>query len=252
MKFASIAGALAAGLLIAASAAPAQTDVSAAQAAVADAGRPPADTALDAARKPAALLAFIGVKAGDRVVDVWPGAYWDRLFSKAVGPGGHVYLYWPLEAAKAEQVTVPPVGSAPLPGYPNATVLASPANAFTTPEPVDVVWIRQNYHDFYDPFMAPTDVATFNADVFKALKPGGLFVIVDHSAPDGSGLAATNTTHRIDSAVVKKDVSAAGFEYVGESDALRNPADPRTKLVFDPSIRGHTDQFVYLFRKPKA
>jgi predicted methyltransferase len=250
MKFASIAGALAAGLLIAASGAPAQAADPSVSAAVADPGRPAADVALDGARKPAALLAFMGIKPGDRVVDVWPGAYWDRLFSTAVGPQGHVYMFWPLEAAKAEQVKVPDVGSAPLPGYPNVTVLASPANAFTTPEPVDLVWIRQNYHDLYDPFMAPTDVPTFNRAVFTALKPGGLYVIVDHSAPDGSGLAGANTTHRIDAAVVKKDVSAAGFVFVGESDALRNPADPRTVLVFDKSIRGHTDQFVYIFRKP--
>jgi predicted methyltransferase len=219
-------------------------------AAVADPGRPAADTALDASRKPVAVLAFIGLKPGDRVVDVWPGAYWDRLFSKVVGPEGHVYIFWPLEAAKAEKVTVPPVGSAPLPGYPNVTVTAAPANAFATPEPVDMVWIRQNYHDFYDPFMAPTDAPTFNKAVFKALKPGGLYVIIDHSAPDGSGLAATDTTHRIDPAVVKTDMAAAGFVFVGESDALRNPDDPRTKLVFDPSIRGRTDQFIYLFRKP--
>jgi predicted methyltransferase len=249
MKYAAIAGALAAGLLIAVAATPTQAADTPA-AAVSDPGRPAADLALDASRKPAELLAFIGVKPGQRVVDVWPGDYWDRLFSKAVGPAGHVYMYWPLEAAKAEQVTVPPVGSAPLPGYPNVTVIASPANGFTTPEPVDVVWIRQNYHDLYDPFMAPTDVPTFNKAVFSALKPGGLYVIVDHSAPDGSGLAGANTTHRIDGAVVKKDVAAAGFVFVAESDALRNPADPRTALVFDKSIRGHTDQFVYLFRKP--
>jgi predicted methyltransferase len=98
--------------------------------------------------------------------------------------------------------------------------------------------------------MAPTDVPTFDKAVFKALKKGGYFVVIDHSAPDGSGLADTNTTHRIDAAVVKKDMEAAGFVFVGESSALRNPADPRDKLVFDPSIRGKTDQFIYLFQKP--
>jgi predicted methyltransferase len=251
MKLRDFAGALAAGLLITIAArAAGAADTGAVASAIADPGRPAADAALDAARKPAELLAAIGLKAGDRVVDIWPGAYWDRLFSKAVGPSGHVYMFWPLEAAKAEKVTVPPEGSAPLPGYPNVTVFSAPVNAFKPPEPVDMVWIRQNYHDLYDPFMGAVDVAAFDKSVFEALKSGGVFVVIDHSAPDGSGLAATNTTHRIDAARVKADMAAAGFVFAGESDALRNPADPRDKLVFDPSIRGKTDQFVYLFRKP--
>ena len=115
---------------------------------------------------------------------------------------------------------------------------------------MNLVFIRQNYHDLHDKFMGPADVPAFNAAVFKALKPGGLYVIVVHSAPDGSGLAMTDTAHRIDAAEVKKEVTAAGFKFVGESNALRNPADPRTALVFDKSIKGHTDQFVYKFRKP--
>jgi predicted methyltransferase len=110
--------------------------------------------------------------------------------------------------------------------------------------------MRQNYHDLYDKFMGPADVPAFNKAVYEALKPGGRFVIIDHSAADGSGLADTETLHRIDAARVKADLAAAGFKFVGESDALRNPADPRTKLVFDPSIRGHTDQFVYVFQRP--
>jgi len=94
-------------------------------------------------------------------------------------------------------------------------------------------------------------MAKFDAAVFQALKPGGLFVVLDHSALAGSGTSATNTLHRIDAAVVKKEVTAAGFVFVGESNALRNPADPRTALVFDKAIRGHTDQFIYEFRKPR-
>jgi len=93
-------------------------------------------------------------------------------------------------------------------------------------------------------------VPAFNKAVFRALKPGGRFVVIDHVAPEGSKLAATDTTHRIDPAVVKADMKAAGFRFVGESSALRNPADPHTNLVFDKSIRGHTDQFVLIYRKP--
>jgi predicted methyltransferase len=251
MKLQSLIGAVSAAMLTAACGAALAADVPAnVAAAVADPGRPPADTALDAARKPAEILAFVGVKPGMKVVDVIPGPYWDRMFSKAVGPSGHVYMFLPLEIAKAEKMPVPANGSTPLPNYPNVTVNAAAVNTFSTSEPVDVVWIRQNYHDLYDKFMGPADVPGFDKAVFNALKPGGVFVIIDHSAPDGSGLADTDTTHRIDAARVKADMASTGFQFVGESNVLRNPADTRDKLVFDPSIRGKTDQFVYLFRKP--
>jgi predicted methyltransferase len=94
------------------------------------------------------------------------------------------------------------------------------------------------------------DIAAFNHQVFDALKPGGLFVVIDHVAPAGSALADTNTLHRIDPATVKQEVEAAGFVFDGESKALHNPADPHDAKVFDKSIRGHTDQFIYRFRKP--
>lgn len=221
-------------------------------AAVADPARPQADKDRDAARKPADMLIFIGVKPGQKIVDFIPGQaqYFTHLFATAVGPNGTVYEFVPAELAKLIKEPLPANGARPDPTRPNVIFLTTPANAFATPEPVDIVWISQNYHDLHDPFMAPADLAVINAAVFKALKPGGEFVVLDHSAPDGSGLAATNTTHRIDAAVVKKEVTAAGFTFAGESDVLRNPADPRTALVFDPSIRGHTDQFIYKFRKP--
>jgi predicted methyltransferase len=128
----------------------------------------------------------------------------------------------------------------------------APANDFAAPAPLDLVWISDNYHDLHDPFLAPADLAKINAAVFKALKPGGIYLVLDHAAPAGSGLADTNTLHRIDEAVVKSEVEAAGFKLVGESDALRNPADDHTKAIFDPVLRGHTDQFILKFRKPKA
>jgi predicted methyltransferase len=90
-----------------------------------------------------------------------------------------------------------------------------------------------------------------NAAVFAVLKPGGVYVIVDHSGEPGSGLRDTDTLHRIDEATVKQQVVAAGFEYVGESNVLRNSADDRKTNVFNPAIRGRTDQFVYKFRKPQ-
>jgi predicted methyltransferase len=91
----------------------------------------------------------------------------------------------------------------------------------------------------------------FNRAVFKALKPGGVFLVVDHTAEAGSGMRDTDTLHRIDPAIVKKQVTDAGFVYEGESKVLRNPADDLKKGVFDKAIRGHTDQFIYKFRKPK-
>jgi len=221
-------------------------------AAVADSGRSQDDRDLDAARKPAEILAFIGVKPGEKVVDVFPGKelYFTKLFSVAVGPSGKVYDFIPDEIAKLMKTPLPDNGAAFDPNHPNVTAVRAPANAFATPEPVDVVWIRQNYHDLHDPFMAPTDIKVFNAAVFKALKPGGEYVVLDHSAADGTGLADTNTLHRIDAAAVKSEVTAAGFTFESESDILRNPADPRTAKVFDDSIRGRTDQFIYRFRKP--
>jgi predicted methyltransferase len=98
--------------------------------------------------------------------------------------------------------------------------------------------------------MGPTNPSLLNKAVYAALKPGGVFMVIDHVAQAGSGLRDTNTLHRIDPAVAKAQVIAAGFKFEGESKVLHNPADPHTAVVFDKAIRGHTDQFVYKFRKP--
>jgi len=234
---------------VAAIAAPAKQGMAPA-AIVADTTRPAADRELDASRHPAELLALLKIKPGDTVADVWPGDYWDRLFADAVGPGGKVYAAHLIEADKGEHQPTPADGTMPLPEHPNVVTVAAHTDTFALPAKADVIWMRQNYHDLYDKFVGPADVPAFNRGVYQALKPGGRFVVIDHSAPDGSKLAATNTTHRIDAAVVKADMAAAGFKFVGESNVLRSPADDRTKLVFDPSVRGHTDQFVYVFQRP--
>jgi predicted methyltransferase len=113
------------------------------------------------------------------------------------------------------------------------------------------VFTSQNYHDYNDKFMAPATIDSLNKQVFAALKPGGTWVIVDHVADAGSGLRDTDSLHRIDPAIVRKQVEAAGFVYVGESKVLRNPKDAHKVTVFDKSIRRYTDQFAYKFRKPK-
>ena len=211
-----------------------------------------ADQSSDARRKVAQVMMFAEVKPGQKVLELIPGSgYFTRVFSAIVGSKGHVYVVWPNEYAKEDVDDL--AGSQKLatdPHYANVSVLTQPANQLSSPEPVDVVFTSQNYHDYPDKFMGQVDPAVLNKQVFDALKPGGLWVIIDHVAPAGSGMADTDTLHRIDPAIVKKQVEAAGFVLDGESNALRNPADPHTIKVFDKSIRGHTDQFMYRFRKP--
>jgi predicted methyltransferase len=214
-----------------------------------------ADAPRDATRHAAELLDFMAVKPGQKVADLIPGGgYFTRAFSLAVGPKGKVYAVFPQEYVKAEGDgdLKKMQAQAAEPAWSNVSVLAQPAAAFTAPESLDLVFTSQNYHDYPDKFMGPTDPALLNKAVFRALKPGGLYVIVDHAAPAGTGLRDTDTTHRIDEATVKAQVLAAGFELAGESDVLRNPADDHTKLVFDKTIRGKTDQFTLKFRKPKS
>ena len=211
-----------------------------------------ADRVNDDRRQMAAVMTFTQVKPGDKVLELVPGSgYWTRVFSVITGDKGHVYTVWPDQMLRFAQKSLDKwkelVKKAP---YTNVSLLTEPAADLSVPEPVDLVYTCQNYHDYHDPFMGPVDMAAFNKKVFNALKPGGYFVIVDHVAPAGSGISDTNTLHRIDPAVVKKEVEAAGFVFDGSSDALRNPKDPHTDKVFDKAIRGHTDQFIYRFRKP--
>lgn len=210
------------------------------------------DKALDARRHGPELMAFAHVKRGDKVLELIPGSgYFTRLFSRIVGPTGHVYAIWPQPYADeaVPDVNALKAASAKAP-WNNVTVLVQPAAQLTVPERVDVVFTSQNYHDYPDKFMGRIDPMILNTAVYKALKPGGLYVIVDHAAQPGSGMRDTDTLHRIDAAIVKKQVLAAGFRFDGESPLLRNPADDHTMLVFSPKIRGRTDQFIYRFRKP--
>jgi predicted methyltransferase len=211
-----------------------------------------ADSVDDARRQMAAVMTFAEVKPGQTVVELVPGkGYWTRVFSRIVGPHGHVYTIWPNEMAKYDVKSLAEWRKlSATPHYANVSVLEQPAADLSVPAKADLVFTVQNYHDYHDPFMGPVDMAKFDKEVYDTLKPGGLFVVIDHVAPAGSGTADTNTLHRIDPAVVKKEVEAAGFVFAGKSDALRNPADPHTIPVFDKSIRGHTDQFMYRFRKP--
>jgi len=235
-----------------AAAAPAEAPVPAnVTAAVADKSRPAEDVARDADRKPADMLTFAGVKPGDKIIELVPGkGYFTRIFAKAVGPTGHVYAFIPTELDAIMKKKKMPVPSGTDPNNPNVTYVHQSLMAISVPEPVDIVWTSQNYHDMHDSFMGPPDIGKVNAAIYKALKPGGEYIVLDHAAAPNSGLRDTDTLHRIDPAQVKKEVTAAGFEFLGEDDSLNNLSDPHTKNVFDPSIRGKTDQFVFKFRKP--
>jgi predicted methyltransferase len=221
--------------------------------AVADSGRPKADRERDAARKPGEVIAWAGVKPGMKVADLIPGGgYFTRIFSKVVGPKGHVYAYVPDELTKLANRPPSVNAIAADPSYRNVSVILRLLAQFGAPEKLDVVWTAQNYHDMHDSFMGPADLGKVNRAVYASLKPGGVYIVIDHSAQPGSGLRDTETLHRIDAETVKKEVLAAGFIFEGESRLLRNPADDRTLKVFDSKIRGETDQFIYKFRKPRS
>ncbi len=209
-----------------------------------------ADKADDARRKMAAVMTFTGVKPGATVVELVPGSgYWTRVFSQVVGSKGHVYTVWPQQMMKYSRKSLDHWKKlSATPHYANVTELVEPAQKVTAPVPADVVFTAQNYHDYHN---LGISIAAFDKSVFDALKPGGVFIVIDHVAPAGSGTSDTGTLHRIDPAAVKKEVEAAGFVFAGSSDALRNPDDPHDIKVFDKSIRGHTDQFIYRFRKPR-
>lgn len=212
--------------------------------------QPPPDALADPSFKRAEVLAFIGVKPGDRVADIVAGRF-VRALSQAVGPRGTVYAVEPAEVVKAHpQVLGMMQALSGMPDYANVAVISAPINDPGLPSGLDEVFIRQNYHDLHDKFMGPADVAGFDRHVYAALKPGGVFVVLDHAAAAGSGLRDTDTLHRIEKAAVIAEVKAAGFNLDGESDVLANSADDHTKLVFDPSVRGKTDQFLLRFRKP--
>lgn len=218
-------------------------------AAIADTTRPPDDVARDAARKPAVLLAFADVKPGMAVVDWVPGGgYFTRLFADVVGDEGKVYAWVPAElkdkydlGKNAEAIAIQ---------HRNVLAVIEPMLATTSIRDADIVWTSQNYHDLHTKGFGDVDTLAFNKQVFDMLKPGGYYIVVDHRAAEGASVDVAESLHRIDPAIVKREVEAAGFVFDSESVALANPADDHTLNVFDEKVRGHTDQFVYKFKKP--
>ena len=218
---------------------------------LANADRPEGDVELDAMRHPAEILAFAGVEPGWHVADLGAGGgYYSRVLSAAVGAEGHVYSQnydWIVE----RYPNVVNAMQALEDGHSNVTTHTTtdtaPLEGMDTP--LDAVFIVLLYHDVV--LEEGEDLAAMNQAIFDGLRPGGVYVIVDHAARDGSGDADISELHRIDEAFVRAQVEAAGFELQGEADILANADDDRTLNVFDPSIRRQTDRFVLVYRKPE-
>ncbi|MEZ5939003.1 MAG: class I SAM-dependent methyltransferase [Hyphomonadaceae bacterium] len=219
-------------------------------------GRPADDAADDEARKTAETLAFIGLLPGDAVLELEAGSgYYTELFAGAVGPDGKVLMQNPPEfdSFAGEAVEARLADNR----LPNVTLVKTHFDQLDAPDnSVDVVtWVLGPHELFYKTDAFPDglgDVQTSYAEVFRVLKPGGRFIVLDHAAAAGAGSETGGTLHRIDPAIVKADAAAAGFAVGAESDLLANPEDDHTKMVFDPSVRRHTDQFLVRFVKPAS
>lgn len=222
-------------------------------AAVADAARPATDRERDPRRKPAETLAFAGVQAGDQVAELMPGGgYYTRLLSVLVGPKGRLIAVVPAPApgtaAGDPDYAAPLKALAADPHYANVSVLVQSVRQLSLSAPVDVVWISLNYHDVHN--VPNIDIAAFNKAIFDSLKPGGMYLVIDHAAAPGSRDSVTSELHRIDPELVKREVARAGFVLDAESPILLNAEDSRTAPVFDAAIRGRTAQFIFRFKKP--
>ena len=224
------------------------------QAAVADPGRPASDTRRDADRMPAQSVAFSRIKPGDRVVDFLPGeGYFTRIFSRIVGPRGHVYAVLPPDfVARYPRIRDAMTALAADPAYSNVTVEVKPYDAFGEPEKLDMVWTSLNYHDLHNPAYTVGDINAFNRRIFESLKPGGIYMIIDHAAAPGAGFTQTLSLHRADPEAVKREVEAAGFLLDGESGILRRASDDHTIPSGDARMRDRSDQFILRFRKPRG
>jgi predicted methyltransferase len=222
--------------------------------AIADPARPATDTSRDAGRKPAEVVAWAGIKPGMKVVDLLPGGgYFTRIFARTVGDNGIVYAYFgtQYDARLKTQGKDPDNQFADLKAtYRNLHVIHGPLPEFVTPEPVDLVWTSDNYHDMHNKAYN-MDVNAVNKHIYDSLRPGGFYIVIDHRAAKGAGAGVTESLHRMDEDIAKEEIKAAGFKLVAEGKVLTNPSDDDTKRVFEAGEHDHTDQFMLKFQKPK-
>ncbi|MCA0910854.1 class I SAM-dependent methyltransferase [Qipengyuania gaetbuli] len=219
-------------------------------AAVANEARPEAARERDAGRKPAEILAFLGLEQGDAAVDVISGGgYWAEILARAVGENGSVTAFEP------EQFYDEEAWSALSEREPGIAVERYPFEKFAPgADRFDFAIMNLNYHDVYwesEEYKLPrTDPEQFLAALYATMKPGGVVGVIDHTGKPGDTRKTVDDFHRIDPAVVRADFEKAGFVLEAESDMLANPDDPLDVGVFDPAIRGKTDRFVMKFVKP--
>lgn len=244
-----------AGLVAPALAAPKDDASVAIDAAFAHPDRPEADRSQDERRKAREFLEFTGIAPGMTVLDAFAaGGYYTELLSRIVGPGGKVIAYNnPPYAKFAEKGIAMRYADGRLGNVQQVT--AEVGDLQLAPGSLDAALFVMSYHDAYwrpeDGSWNATDPAELLKRLYVGLKPGGVVVVQDHVASPGGDVAkVVDTLHRIDPARVKRDFATAGFDFDGESKVLAHPEDDHTKLVFDESIRGKTDQFIYRFRKP--
>jgi len=223
-------------------------------AAIASPERPAADRDQDERRKARNVLEFSGIESGMTVLDAFSaGGYYTELLARVVGPEGQVIAFNnPPYARFAEKGIAARYAGDRLPNVRQVTSTIEELEL--APASLDAVIFVMSYHDLYwrpaDGSWPPTDPAQLLAKLHAALKPGGVIVVQDHVATAGGDTAAVvDKLHRIDPIVVKADFAKAGFTLDGESDALAHPDDAHTTLVFDETIRGRTDQFLFRFRK---
>ena len=217
--------------------------------AIADPARPKDDVATDGQRDPADTLAFAGVKPGMRVGELFPGGgYYTRLIADVVGPTGKVFSTenagWK-DAVAADQKLLAERGRA------NVVLDVEPFGQIKPPAGLDLFWITQNYHDLKIAKYGLVDTADFNRRVFAALKPGGVYFILDHQATGPLTPEQIAKLHRIDKATVIREVTAAGFRLAAEGAFLHRPGDDHTLSIFDKAIQGKTDQYALKFVKPR-
>ena len=224
-------------------------------AAVASPDRSADNVKLDESRKPAEVLKFLGLRPGMRVADPFGGNfYWAEITGRAIGPKGHVTVWQPQQFYTQKTYDTYQAVQAK---EPNVWMRMSPMESPDLPAgKYDFMLINMDYHDVYWE-SAKRGIPRMDPDqwlktIYAAMKPGATVGVIDHVAkPNDDTRATVEKYHRIDPDVVKADFKRAGFQLVGTSDMLRNPADPHDVLVFDPSIRGKTDRFVFKFRKPR-